>query len=419
MSKLLPLRVYVFNVGQGDNLLLHFPDGSYGLVDFFFSDPNAYENEPPSITFLKQAKKRGEDIKISFLHISHYHFDHVKGIDILFDWLRDSKNKKSIHVANIWLPGYGHTNSILNKIVNFFSSLEKVDEFIDNHPQMNERLQKLQSENYVTWFEKLEQFIKKCIKSDNVSIEYLNSIRIIPNPCKDVEAYVLAPKPDRAIKFAQQETETIIKQMLIEKHKNTNDGNDISSIISIHVGNIKLLLGGDAKKQSISESMVYIERSENLFGYKEVSFSADFIKIFHHGAKYSSDRVIWEKIIKDLKEIHIAISAGVNKKYDHPHKETFDDIEHASESIKCNIYSTNLDYLSKRGEHRLSNVDQIEYLDWPKLAEKSRAKSKEQELDRFNLGINTYNDETRFLGFCFEFDTNNKAITVKKLLVKN
>ena len=48
----------MFNVGQGDNLLLKLPNGKFGIIDFFFSEKSYLnQREPPALTFLKKIQK--------------------------------------------------------------------------------------------------------------------------------------------------------------------------------------------------------------------------------------------------------------------------------------------------------------------------------------------------------------------------
>jgi hypothetical protein len=60
------LTVYVFNVGQGDHLLLKLPNGTYGLIDFHYDKGINVVEEPPALTFLKQQHKPETPVVLSF-----------------------------------------------------------------------------------------------------------------------------------------------------------------------------------------------------------------------------------------------------------------------------------------------------------------------------------------------------------------
>src|SRR5262245_52704573 len=90
------LNIFVFNVGHGDNILLQFSTGSWGLIDFYYTTD---QTEPPSITYLKNIEG---DIIIDFVHISHYHHDHTRGLDKLFEWIEDDER---VVLNKLWLPG--------------------------------------------------------------------------------------------------------------------------------------------------------------------------------------------------------------------------------------------------------------------------------------------------------------------------
>ncbi|MEL6135530.1 MAG: hypothetical protein AAFR59_19390 [Bacteroidota bacterium] len=71
---------------------------------------------------------------------------------------------------------------------------------------------------------------------------------------------------------------------------------------------------------------------ENDFGpLNEVLMrKAQFIKAAHHGSRFSSDIKIWEEML-DLNgsEVasHVVFSAGVHKKWKHPHNQTISEIQ--------------------------------------------------------------------------------------------
>jgi len=96
------IKIYVFNVGQGDHILLEFPDNKFGIIDVFHDSDINCPNEPPALTYLKQKKQNNPEfeIEIAFIHISHYHLDHVLGLEKILYWTLINR----VPVYELWLP---------------------------------------------------------------------------------------------------------------------------------------------------------------------------------------------------------------------------------------------------------------------------------------------------------------------------
>jgi len=74
------LELHVLNAGYGESIILHLPDGSWGVVDCYASSiKDAGTNA--AIQFLKQ---RGVD-RLEFLCLTHPHDDHYRGMSQFFD----------------------------------------------------------------------------------------------------------------------------------------------------------------------------------------------------------------------------------------------------------------------------------------------------------------------------------------------
>ena len=94
------LRLYVFNVGQGDHILLKLPDNTYGIVDFFYPGGLA---KCPAVYYLTNLKRLlpKEDIQIAFVCLSHPDGDHLEGLAGFVKWLEQNEKK----IGNLWLFG--------------------------------------------------------------------------------------------------------------------------------------------------------------------------------------------------------------------------------------------------------------------------------------------------------------------------
>src|SRR5258707_13541528 len=115
------LRVYLFNIGAGDHIMLEFPDGSLGIIDFYFQANPLGLSEVPALTYLRhlrdEKKRRSDDkpIVINFLCISHADLDHLTGLDELLEFVETPDN--NTHLENLWLFGRTEIENCSNGIL--------------------------------------------------------------------------------------------------------------------------------------------------------------------------------------------------------------------------------------------------------------------------------------------------------------
>jgi len=96
------------------------------------------------------------------------------------------------------------------------------------------------------------------------------------------------------------------RQMKMTSDKDTN----LFSIVAmVYVGTTTYLLTGDAPREV---ELKLVNAKDDL--------QADVLKAGHHGSKTSTDPIFVEKV----KPTYAIISAGLNNRYGHPHKETVD-----------------------------------------------------------------------------------------------
>lgn len=103
---------------------------------------------------------------------------------------------------------------------------------------------------------------------------------------------------------------------------NSLSENDKSIVINVKTHNKKILFTGDIG--------VF---TENQLLKKDIS--CDFLKVSHHGSKYSSS----SEFLKLVNPKYAIISCGYKNRYNHPHKEAIDRIK----KVTKNIYRTDLD----------------------------------------------------------------------------
>ena len=424
------IQVFLFNVGQGDHILIRLPDGSYGVIDFYYSRDYNPLGESPGLTYLKQLHKDGEEVKITFLHLSHYHQDHFKGIGQWLLWIKQN----GIPLSNLWLPGVSSPESLYERICKWLSDEEQLRAFISEAPG--------QRANYVEEFKikfckksplsTLENF-KECFK--DCTVDYLIGFKELFPYRKpvDIAFYCLTPSSRRIANFNKQSLNEIAgfvippkKELEDEEKKNEEyiDQNDISVVIQVKLRDICLLFGGDATRKNLEECIAsYTPARERKWGTLE----SDFIKVFHHGSRNSSSVQIWDAFLKSKDDVTLGVSAGTT--FSHPHQETLDEILEVckKKSTTNHIFSTNIYNLKDtRKLECLENTDEPFHLPWKnknKLTKKCKRK-KDRRLDYLSPKHNEsvyeenkrLNEQSQNLGYFFEFFPDGQDTIVKKMV---
>lgn len=301
------LTVYMFNVGQGDHILLHLPNGEYGIIDCFY-DTGLNLPEPPALTYFKVMKRMNPEtpIVLSFVCISHPDGDHVKGVRELLDWVKNKDN--GAQLKNLWLfPG-----TILEELLQLYR--EYVDTAVvgDTAARASEVSRELQS-----------IFKFRDARSGKCHVEYLQDIRkLADNVGGGVKAVTLAPLGKHVKKFNKQAQRDFIRFTLEGKKQRSAQQNLISSILMLIYGSHRLLFGGDTGSEIWLDSIKQYKSNNHIKEYGPLKGS--FVKASHHGSKHSSAPAIWECILSPRAQV--GISAGRKRNYGHPHPETLKQI---------------------------------------------------------------------------------------------
>ncbi len=407
-----PLQVFVFNVGQGDNILLRLPDGSFGFIDFFHNGIQNPAGEPPSLTFVKN--NASPKIKNSFVHLSHYHLDHIKGMEKWIDWAKDKD------LAQIWLPGIHDPMEVLEIFIKVLNNAKLIKDILKHpeHAGLIDRYNKIKKNYEKSIFPYLKDFINRH-EGIRGETEYMIA-GIIPNAVsepEEVKSFCLCPHKKRVKQLALANPKQILLYLLNERKHINSDGNDISAVLLLVYKQIRLLFSGDATHASLMESMQYlVKHSEVCNNY---NFEADFVKVPHHGSKHSSDVVIWENILPENSEaVLLAISSGDHKKFEHPDQETLDHIHEAAnkKNAKIGVYSTN-----GKGDRPHDSILVGEMrVKWPDGKKRQEVGNK-LDNNLAALGLVTrgqlYPSSQDFLGYCFEFDPDNATEPIRVMRV--
>lgn len=218
------LKVYFFDVGQGDSILIRTPGGKDILID-----------GGPDATVLERL---GEtlpywDRQIDLVILTHPHADHIQGLDDVM------KNYQVGEVIETDMKSPTPEENYFNKLAVSDGSVQE-----------------------------------KAIKGEKINIE------------NDIDLQVLYP-------FTYQMEEENI--------------NDYSVVIKMNYKGKSFLFTGDATTEVEAEIL-----DQNL--------DSDFLKVGHHGSRYSSSLQFLEKVSPAVS----IISVGEGNSFGHPTKDTLD-----------------------------------------------------------------------------------------------
>ncbi|GGB23569.1 hypothetical protein [Puia dinghuensis] len=307
-------EAYVFNVGHGDNILIRFSTGTWGLIDFHYTDD---QNEPPSITYLRGVKG---PIVIEFVHITHYHKDHTKGLDQFFDWLNDPRTNATLN--QIWLPGTSPPDK-LPRLINTLIGEQKIIQAAIKNKVVDE-VQDFQY--HFTFFdEKIVEYRKKGNLTPLIGgVPFLVTDNYW-SFCMSPSTKVVNEMRDNQIEFFRQ---TI--QRTAEKAPYF-DGNTLSTILLFYrraeeYKGIRFAFGGDATQKDWHSALTDYEKEKDGLASDLQEIYSAFIKASHHGSKHSSSEYIWTSLIDagNPKCVHAFFSSG---DLSYPNKETLEHIQ--------------------------------------------------------------------------------------------
>lgn len=307
------LTVYLFNIGQGDHMLLRLPNGEYGIIDFFH-EPGT--SAPPALGYLQKVRRRlkrlnpRRPVVISFLCISHPDYDHLRGLETFLNWIDDKRN--NIQLDNLWI----WPSSIMHQLKKLY----------EDHGNSVEKSHKTSmSSDAGRQLDALFDFCKRRSRSKKrkVKIQDIRGVEKLGQDLGGVKVVALAPLGEHVRKFDRQAQVAFVRRFVSPgSRKGRNpDQNLLSSILLLIYGkHHRLLFGGDAGKVVWRESFQHYNHTGQDVDHGK--FCGSFIKASHHGSKYSSLEDLWPVILSPGG--HVGISAGRN--YDHPHRETLEHI---------------------------------------------------------------------------------------------
>ncbi|MEM9916590.1 MAG: hypothetical protein AAF990_00760 [Bacteroidota bacterium] len=432
-----PLQVYVFNVGQGEHQLLRLPDGSYGIIDSYFDPQVNSLREPPGLTFLKKRLQKKEEIHIRFLHFSNHHQDNFKGVQQWINWIE----KNNIRLDYLVFPGTAAFQALSKRLPDFATDEEVLSLLFQRRPDLTDRISSFNANRSSSAIQALETFKKDCEvsfstkqkkhhpseKCIELNVSAIREIFLFEEN-EMLSVYCLAPMDKILNRLSKQAPEDFLEYFFSDKDQQQyfNEKEDSSNVLLFRFGQHDLIFGGDAGLKNIKASLKALsdKQSSQTDGY----FTADFLKLFRQGDASSSELDGWENLLKKSTDVHIAISAGTNYKYNHPHNETIQDLEAAAEkgNFQPLYYPTNYQHLKTREDLSVSPppMENISLWSNKSSVKKHKKQSKKKglltnaaipETPSVDLRNNQFERTVQSLGFRFEFHKDRKEVTVVEL----
>jgi len=372
------LRLYVFNVGQGDHLFIKLPDNSYGIVDFYYD--KKFHKYSPARYYFENLKRcfPEEDISISFICLSHPDSDHLEGLESFISWLEKSENK----IEQLWL--FGAEDDPLNIASEIQELINLINKKLPAEYQIEKEISELAYLARLKAIKKLKTFVKEEALVENI-YGFKNLLEAHGDDEYQISAFSMGPLTNEIKKFKERilkkffnssgsddevnekdidKLVSIIHSLFEGKNNIKADKNLISAILLLQFKQFKFLFAGDTSSEILEKCIDSLPRVQERKPSLPTNYGSHFVKGIHHGSKYSSSHKIWDEIIhKEYKgAVQIGISAGKRKNYNHPHWETLSDLlETATKNQKkIQLNSTNLNFENTKSK----GYAKEEEIDW-------------------------------------------------------
>ena len=266
------LGIHVIGAGKGESILLELPNGEWGVVDCF----------SPSLTkkHLNQTLRLLADFDVTrlcFICLTHPHEDHFRGITHLLEAYRENIKEFWVFPARYIRKVIVHLLTVAHgaegRLVENTSVAELVEMFRVVEDEKRIRIRR--TEDFKLLYDCLVEVGSKDIP---------------------LQIFSLAPSGNLANRYQREidelnvtvaDTDQVVKTY--QRH------NLISSVLLVKYGETKIILGGDAEK----ESWDYILKDE--IRIKNESLKCELVKVSHHGSKSGMTENLWETLSPDGK----------------------------------------------------------------------------------------------------------------------
>lgn len=248
--------------GYGESVVVKLCDQNWFVID---SCVNPYSKE---ILPLKYLEDNNVDLEndVKLIVCSHWHDDHIKGLDVLLD---KCKNAKFVFAVIEDFPKY----------------LKYLD--------IDSRDDKGSSSTTTTFMHCME--IIKSRKGVIVSAQQDKLLMRIERPRVKAEVFCLTPTDDMLKRFQQMLPEIFKDAAKSNIRLHPFEPNDIATVLMMEVNGHVAILGGDLEEDAKYRQWTYI--LDNSVALDGKSFS--MIKIPHHGSETGFSERLWTEFACD------------------------------------------------------------------------------------------------------------------------
>ena len=260
------LNIYFLDVGQGDCMIIVFPDNKTMIVD---SGNQLKENEEKIKEFATMLKITAFD----YMLLTHADADHVANMDFVF---------ANYQVNHVFRP-------------NVLSTHSDADELNDG---INVGFTNAQGGN---------------VKSAKAYLNFLLALQNEPDCTNEIfnkDSDFSGSYTDENGKVHEYVFDFLTPVALPSEIK-YSDANDYSPIVTITYNDTVVLLTGDAETEMENEFVAE---------YKGRYPDCDILKIGHHGSKTSSQ----QNFLNAVKPEYAIIQCGIDNEYNHPRQAVLD-----------------------------------------------------------------------------------------------
>ena len=307
------MRLLVFNVGQGDSILVELPRHGWGLVDCHC----APEQEAPPVL---EALERLGIKDLEFICLSHPDYDHFKGMMAVIRYVHGNGGT----VKRFWIFGALPAREIHKA---YRSALESAILSADAGP--GQEVITAEEVKYHTHRERefalLARYLMDRIKQDQrerrkpeEKQDYRRRFwyRRLTGPALvrtygDLKLYCLAPTSEVIADYESILSAVVANPFCISSRRD-RENNCISVVLSIRFGEAVVMLGGDAGRRQWESVLTALKDETVVYPVK-----ADFLKTSHHGSRYGCTGEILEAVVSE--QVTVVISADFTaNSYGHP-----------------------------------------------------------------------------------------------------
>jgi beta-lactamase superfamily II metal-dependent hydrolase len=245
------LELHVLSAGVGESIVLHLPNGEWGVVDCYASSVDDADTNA-AIHFLKQ---RGVH-RLEFLCLTHPHDDHYRGMSHFFDLF---------DVRYFWRFGGMPGEKLANLAIQIEGSALVAR---DSH-----------AVEAVNDFQRTLNRVTALRKARSLRVKHMIDIQsLYPEPSSETAPFQvlsIAASTNQVETFEEGLKACFTKQGKLRKKGPKLDPNTVSAALLIRFGSTVIILGGDVEKQGWVETV-------RLLG--EDKLAAHAVKVSHHGS---------------------------------------------------------------------------------------------------------------------------------------